>query len=89
MSTLYFCEYSNTIRQIPENYMLAAWCDKRKHWEMNPDLASNKEFIVGLTLALTSFETKYATCAETVIRSAESIITDFKKNNTLFNKVTK
>ena len=68
--------------------MLAVWSDKGKHWEMNPDLASNKEFIVGLTLALTSFETKYATCAETVIQSAESIIADFKKNNPLFNKVT-
>ena len=52
-----YCNVSNTIRQYPENYMLAHW--NGSCWLMEPDLASDKKVVVALTLVFMEHEHKW------------------------------
>lgn len=54
-----YCAYSDTIRQMPQNYLLA----HRVHraWVNDPDLAADKGLVVKMALALMEFECKYGT----------------------------
>lgn len=58
MIQIKYCSYSNTIRQFPQNYMLAY--NNGKVWLMEPDLNSDRGLVVALTLALMDFEMKYS-----------------------------
>lgn len=54
---LFYCEYSDTIRQNPENYLI---CSRQYGaWICNPDLASNKELSIKVFTALFEYENKY------------------------------
>ena len=60
--TLFYCKYSDTIRQAPENYCIA--CKNPRHpntWMMDFDLASNKDLVIKVTLELFNFDSRYAT----------------------------
>ena len=56
MLTVTYCTYSETIRQYPQNYVLASFRDNR--WVMEPDLAADKRIVVALTLSLMEHENK-------------------------------
>ena len=56
---LSYNEYSKTIRQLPENYLIAHK-DGNK-WICEPDLAANKELCARVFLELMNFESKYET----------------------------
>ena len=58
MSTIAHCPYSNTIRQMPENYLLAV--HRNGAWLMEPDLAADKSLVVALTLSLMEHENKWS-----------------------------
>jgi len=51
-------EGTNTIRQQPENYLLAHYSERC--WQLEPDLAANPKFVSRLAVALLNFETKYS-----------------------------
>lgn len=55
-----FEKSTNTIRQIPENYLLAQRNSGPK-WVCEPDLAADKEVCVRLFLVLMEHENKYGT----------------------------
>ena len=55
---LIFDESSNTIRQMPENYLIAQCINNQ--WLCTPDLATNKELATRVFIALFDFETKYS-----------------------------
>jgi len=56
--------YSDTIRQMPENYLIAY--RKNRRWRCDPDLACNKELATKLFLRLFEYENCYGT-AENLI----------------------
>ena len=58
MLALAHCTYSNTIRQMPENYCLAV--HRNGAWYMEPDLAANKDIVVALTLSLMEHGNKWS-----------------------------
>ena len=57
INVLSFCDYSNTIRQLPQNYLIASY-DGNK-WISEPDLAADKELCVRVYLELMNYESKY------------------------------
>jgi hypothetical protein len=54
---LSFQDNSETIRQLPENYLIAYRSNGR--WICEPDLAANKELAIRVFLALFDHDTKY------------------------------
>ena len=54
---LVFEEYSATIRQLPQNYLIAHW--KGPGWVCEPDLAANKDFAVKVFVAIMQHKNKY------------------------------
>ena len=65
MSTIAHCAYSNTIRQMPENYLLAV--HREGAWKMDPDLAADKGIVVALTLSLMEHGNKWSKSPENAI----------------------
>jgi len=60
--TLFYCKDSDTIRQAPENYLIAKKDPTdRARWIMDADLASNKKLATKIFLALFNFEAHYGT----------------------------
>ena len=60
--TLFYCKYSGTIRQAPENYLIAKKDpNDQARWIMDADLASNKKLATKIFLALYTFEAHYGT----------------------------
>lgn len=58
MMRVKYCDYSTTIRQIPENYCLAVL--HGSFWAMDPDLAADRALVVALTLSLMEHENKWS-----------------------------
>lgn len=54
---LSYCDYSETIRQFPENYEIA-YRDSQG-WHMEPDLAANPNIVLHVTKELMKFENKH------------------------------
>ena len=52
-----YAEGSETIRQMPENYLLAHRRDGR--WLCEPDLAADRKLAVKVFKAILSYEVKY------------------------------
>lgn len=50
---------SNTLRQLPENYLLAHFDNDQRCWICVPDLAANEDFAVKVFKALLKWENKY------------------------------
>ena len=60
--TLFYCKYSDTIRQAPENYLIAKKDPTdSKRWLMDSDLASNKKLATKIFHSLFNFEALYGT----------------------------
>ena len=60
--TLFYCKYSDTIRQAPENYLIAKKDPSdQQRWICDPDLAANKELATKIFHALFTFEAHYGT----------------------------
>jgi len=57
MLSISHCTYSNTIRQFPQNYLLARF--ESGHWIMEPDLSADKGIVVALTLSLMEHSHKW------------------------------
>jgi len=49
---------TDTIRQMPENYLIA-YRDGGGYWICNPDIAADKELATRVFLALFDFDTKW------------------------------
>ena len=60
MLSITHCTYSNTIRQMPQNYCLAVRRGGGE-WIMFPDSAADKGIVVALTLSLMVHENKWST----------------------------
>jgi len=56
---LSFCEYSNTIRQIPKNYLIAHFDTNKNCWICEPDLACDKNLALRVFLELLQYSSKY------------------------------
>lgn len=57
---LVFESYSNTLRQMPENYLIAHLKDfKIKTWVCEPDLAADRKLSIKVFAALLTYENKY------------------------------
>lgn len=66
----------DTIRQMPQNYLVAERMHKNSHqkngvWVSEPDLACNKVLAVKVYLALFEFELKYGS-GEDILKAIES-----------------
>ena len=61
--SLIYQEGSETIRQMPENYLIAKRTElgQSDHWDMDADLAASPYLVKKVCLALLDFETKYGT----------------------------
>ena len=62
---LEYCEYSDTIRQMPENYCIAV--RRYGRWYMVPDIACNQRLAVKVFKALFDFDTLYGS-AENLLK---------------------
>ena len=58
--------YSNTIRQVPENYLIAY--RRIDGWICDPDLAANKELCTIVFLELFNLKSKYGTGDELLMK---------------------
>ncbi len=52
--------YSDTIRQMPQNYIIAHRNTPAKSWICEPDLAANKDLCVRVFTELMNWDSKYA-----------------------------
>ena len=67
-----YCKSSDTIRQMPENYILAT----RKYrggWVMEPDLAADITFVLELTKVLMKHENKYGNPEKVIAAVKEKV----------------
>ena len=63
-------EYTETIRQMPQNYMIAI---KNGPWVMSPDLAADPKIVCAVTLALLEYENKYSEIPTGAIKKAKEL----------------
>lgn len=56
-NTLVYNEGSETIRQAPQNYLIAH--NVKGHWICEPDLAADKELATRVFIALFEYDAKY------------------------------
>jgi len=54
-----YCDYSETIRQMPENYLIAH--KDGNAWKCEPDLAADKELCIKVFTELLNYESKWQT----------------------------
>lgn len=68
---LIFQSSTGTIRQMPQNYLVAHW-DINK-WVSEPDMAVSVDTMVLMTRALADFNTKFSKDGNVVIAKMEQI----------------
>ena len=56
-SSLFYCSYSKTIRQSPQNYLVAEL--GLNGWVCSPDLAADKKLCTKVFLSIFEYENKY------------------------------
>lgn len=61
----YLVAASDTIRQMPQNYMIAH--NNGRVWLMEPDLAADVNLVIKVTVALMKFENKYEKDPKTLL----------------------
>lgn len=64
---LVYDEYTDTIRQMPGNYMIARRRNIYDYWIVDPDISANKNLATKVFLALFIFDLKYGK-GETIIK---------------------
>lgn len=57
--TLIYQKDSETLRQMPENYLIAGWHEGLGRWMCDPDVAADQELSTRVFLALFDFQTRY------------------------------
>jgi len=68
--TLIYCEYSGTIRQMPQNYMIAYQANagtNYAYWVCTPDIAADVELSVKVFKALFDFDIRHGS-AENLLK---------------------
>ena len=70
-NVLEYCQASNTIRQMPQNYMIAVQ-DEHGRWTCDADLASDKALAVKVFLALFEYDVRYGD-GENLLKAVEHI----------------
>lgn len=58
-NVLVFNAYSNTIRQMPQNYLIAHFDEQKRYWICDPDTACDKNLAARVFLELFNYESKY------------------------------
>ena len=81
-NTLVYSEYSETIRQAPQNYLIAH--NIKGHWICEPDLAADKELATRVFIALFEFDVKYGSGLNLLSKVTPN--KDFKNNAWLLQK---
>lgn len=77
MNSFHFSENTMTIRQMPQNYILAHYKGEDhvgRHCVMSPDLSADPKLVVALTLTLLEYDNKYLNHPLDVIVNAEAIL---------------
>ena len=79
-----YCSYSETIRQMPQNYMLASkknadWGEK-SYWHIDPDLAADPKIVCAVTLSLMEYENKYSEIPTAAIEKAKELYNKIEIN---------
>jgi len=59
---LVFNQYSQTIRQVPQNYIIAS--NQKGYWMLDFDLSADKELVLRVCEALFTYENRYCTGIE-------------------------
>lgn len=75
--SIFFCSYSGTIRQSPQNYLLAGIPGIRHEWMLMPDCAADKLIVMAVSLALLDSNAKTGSGA-TLINAAKKILLDLQ-----------
>lgn len=68
--TIVYCKGSNTIRLMPQNYLIA---NNKQRWLMEPDLACPSKFVLLVTEVLLNHPCKYGS-GEFVIETCDTLI---------------
>ena len=79
-----YCSYSETIRQMPQNYMIASkknteW-GERSSWYIDPDLAADPKVVCAVTLAMLEYENKYSEIPTAAIEKAKELYNKIEIN---------
>jgi hypothetical protein len=72
--TFSYCEYSNTIRQQPQNYCLAVLSRQRKSWQLDFDLAANRKFAHIVVDFFFDFDNKYNSNGEELVKKLNMMV---------------
>lgn len=56
-NVLTYCTYSETIRQMPQNYLIAS--KKLGYWMIDFDISADINLVLRVTKALTTYESRY------------------------------
>lgn len=67
-----YCRHTDTIRQLPENYLLAHK-NQRNAWVCDPDLAANKDLCLEIFKITLTFDGRYS-AGEDFIETLEEAI---------------
>ena len=67
-------EYTDTIRQMPENYLIARRRNKYNYWIVDPDMAADQNLATEVFLALFIFDLKYES-GPTVVKHLSASLT--------------
>lgn len=81
-----YCDYSQTIRLMPQNYLLAHKArPSNNYWVMEPDLAAPLGYVLLVTQVLMAFDCKYGTGEDIVhwCETLEALLIEDKEPNYL------
>jgi hypothetical protein len=71
-SSLAYNKVTQTIRQVPENYLIAQWNDDQRKWICEPDLAADKVLATSVFQKLMEHQFKYNQNGDEVVSSIEN-----------------
>ena len=76
--------YSETIRQMPQNYFLASKTSNEWgecfYWTVQPDLAADPVAVCALSLAMLEYENKYSESPTAAIEKAKELYNKIQIN---------
>ena len=76
-----YCAYSETIRQMPQNYMIAHLArGYNSLWYVDPDLAADPKIVCAVTLSLMEYENKYSEIPMAAIEKAKELYNKIEIN---------
>ena len=76
-----YAPYSETIRQMPQNYMIAHLArGYRSVWYVDPDLAADPKIVCAVSLAMLEYENKYSIIPTAAIEKAKELYNKIEIN---------